>query len=130
MTHPNEELARRAYTAFGSGDMATMSELMADDVAWHTAGSSPIAGTFNGHDEVFGLFGRIAELSGGTFSLDVHDVLANDDHVVGLVNASGERNGTNFTGAAIHVMHVRDGKVSEFWSTAQDQAAFDAFWSD
>jgi ketosteroid isomerase-like protein len=35
MAHPNEDLLRRGYQAFSTGDMDTVLSLMADDIAWH-----------------------------------------------------------------------------------------------
>ena len=93
MAHPNEDLVRRGYKAFGTGDIATLSELFADDIVWHAGGRSPITGDYKGKDEVFGFFAQLAERAGGTFRIDIHDVLANDEHVVALVMATGEREG-------------------------------------
>ena len=56
--HPNVELTRRGYEAFAKGDMATLSELLADDVTWHVDGAGPLSGTYHGRVEVFGFFGR------------------------------------------------------------------------
>ncbi len=39
--HPNIELSRRGYAAFGTGDMATLTELIADDAVWHVGGATP-----------------------------------------------------------------------------------------
>ncbi|MBI4260731.1 MAG: nuclear transport factor 2 family protein, partial [Actinobacteria bacterium] len=33
--HPNAGLVRKGLEAFGSGDMETVQELIADDVVWH-----------------------------------------------------------------------------------------------
>ena len=35
MAHPNEDLLRRGYDAFGTGDMETLAALLADDIVWH-----------------------------------------------------------------------------------------------
>jgi len=91
--HPNVELSRRGYDAFAKGDLATLSELIADDVTWHVRGVGPLSGDYHGRDEVFAFFGRLAEETAGTFRLDVHDVLANDEHTVALctlVNPSND----------------------------------------
>ena len=89
--HPNVELTRRGYEAFAKGDLATLSELIADDVTWHSNDAGPLSGTYHGRDEVFGFFGRLAEETAGTFRLDVHDVLANDEHAVALCTLSASR---------------------------------------
>ena len=41
--HPNVELARRGYEAFAKGDLATLTELLADDVVWHVQGGGPLS---------------------------------------------------------------------------------------
>ncbi|MBW3665035.1 MAG: nuclear transport factor 2 family protein [Actinobacteria bacterium] len=129
MAHPNEDIIRQAYAAFSSGDMDALSGSMADDVTWHVPGDSPIAGDYEGKEAVFGFFGKLAELSGGTLNLGVHDILANDEHAVALVRTTASREGRELDQNAVHVMHVRDGQVTEFWSTQDDQAEADAFWS-
>ena len=79
MAHPNEALVRRGYEAFATGDMATLNELFADDIVWHVPGRSQLAGDFRGKEEVFGNFQKVAELTGGTFKLDIHALLADDE---------------------------------------------------
>jgi len=127
--HPNLDLLRRGYAAYGAGDMDTINELFHDDVVWHVAGHSPIAGDYEGKEQVFGFFGKLAELSGGTSKVEVHDLLADDEHGVALVKESATRNGRSHEGQATHVFHVRDGKVTEFWDAQVDQYAADEFWA-
>jgi ketosteroid isomerase-like protein len=71
---------------------------------------------------------RLAEVSGGTFKLELHDVLANDDHAVALVTTSASRDDASFTARAAQVAHIRDGKLTESWFLGEDYAAADAFW--
>ncbi len=78
---------------------------------------------------MIGFFGKLQELSGGTFQLDIHDFVASDDHVVVLVAASGERNGRRHETRAAHVWHVSGGKATEFWGTSTDPYGDDEFWS-
>jgi ketosteroid isomerase-like protein len=127
--HPNLELLRRGYTAYGAGDMDTINELFADDVVWHVAGRSPLSGDYNGKEQVFGFFAKLAEMSDGTSKVEVHDVLANDEHGVAVVTESATRGGRNHEGSATHVFHLRDGQVTEFWDAQTDQYAADEFWS-
>ena len=127
MAHPNEEVVRRGYEAFQAGDLDTLREQFDPNVVWHVVGRGPLAGEYRGIDEVFGFFGKIVELTGGTFKLDVHDILANDQHVVALVRARGERAGKTLEDPQAHVLHVNDGKVTEFWGHAWDLYAADEF---
>jgi len=128
-SHPNEDLLRRGYTAYAAGDMDTINELFADDVVWHVAGRSAIAGDYTGKDQVFGFFAKLQELSDGTAQIEVHDLLANDEHGVVLAVESATRSGRSYSGDTTHVFHLRDGKVTEFWDAHTDQYAADEFWS-
>src|SRR2546428_7653130 len=80
MAHPNVELLQKGYDAFEKGDLDTLRELFAADIVFHTTGHSPLAGDYRGQDEVFGFFGKLVELTGGTFKIERHAVLADDEH--------------------------------------------------
>jgi ketosteroid isomerase-like protein len=128
MAHPNEDLLRRGYEAFASGDLNTVLSVFADNIAWHVGGSNQTSGEYHGHQEVMGFFGKLMELSGGSFRLDVHDILANDTHGAVLVTAHGERDGQELTAREVNIWHLADGKATEFWVFAEDQAAVDRFF--
>ena len=129
MAHANEDLLRKGYDAFMTGDMETMSQIFADDITWVSKGDNPLSGEFHGQQEVFGNFAKIPELT-DSFQMDIHDVLANDDHAVALVSIQAERNGKSLDTNAVHVYHVDDGQVTSAWIIQEDPAAADAFWSD
>jgi uncharacterized protein len=128
MAHPNEDLIRRGYEAFGAQDMATLNELFADDVVWHSPGHNQLAGTFRGKEEVFAIFQKVGELTGGTFKLDIHAVLADDEHAVVLSRSTGEREGKTLDDNTVQVFHIKDGKVTEQWLHPGDTYAADEFW--
>lgn len=128
MTHPNEDLLRRGYEAFSKGDMQTLDGLFADAIVWHVGGRNQLAGDYRGKEDVFALFGKWAELSSGTLKVEIHDVLANDEHAVALQRATGAREGRTVDDNGVGVYHVRDGKVTEAWFHAGDAHAIDEFW--
>jgi uncharacterized protein len=123
--HPHATALRQGYAAFARGDMAGVASILADDVLWHSPGHSQLAGDYTGIPAVLELFGRIAELTEGTFRADVHDILANDVHGVALVVLSGTRGGKTVTDRQVQVAHFRDGKLAESWFTGTDQDAVD-----
>jgi ketosteroid isomerase-like protein len=129
LAHPNEDLVRRGYEAFATGDMATLNELFADDIVWHAPGRNELAGTYRGKDEVFANLQKNMELTGGTFKLDIHAILADDEHAVTLLRASGEREGKALNDNTVQVFHIKDGKVTESWLHPSDAYASDEFWS-
>ena len=71
--------------------MATLRDTWTGDIIWHVKGAGQIYGDYHGPDEVFGLLGKFAEETGGTFRLDVHAILAGDG-----VLGSHHRPGRNF----------------------------------
>ena len=129
MEHPNVIKMREAYEAFARGDLETVGANLADDIVWHIPGNSQLAGDYKGQDEIFTLFGRLFELSGGTLTLEVEDILANDNHATAIVRMTAERDGKALSMNAVHVYRIEDGLTKEFWSFDEDQAADDAFWS-
>ena len=129
MAHPNEDLVRKGYAAFAAGDMAALNEFFSDDIVWHTPGRNDLSGTFRGKDEVFANLGNVMELTGGTFKLDIHTILANDDHAVTLLRATAQRQGKALDDNTVQVFHIKDGKVTESWLHPSDAYASDEFWS-
>ena len=125
----NAEIARRAYEAFLAGDTAVLGELMADDIVWHSGGNNPLSGTYRGQAEVFGLFAKIGELTDGPYALEIHDIVANDEHAIALVRTKPQRAGRELDSRAVHVWHLAEGKLTEFWTYPEDPSAVDEFWS-
>jgi ketosteroid isomerase-like protein len=91
--HPNVDLLRNAYNAFSRGDMDALSEAFAKGITWHILGTGPMNGDRKGPQEVFEFFGWLAQESEGTLRVELHDVLANDEHGVALVEVTAERKG-------------------------------------
>jgi ketosteroid isomerase-like protein len=130
MAHPNEELSRQAAAAFQHGDLdALRDKYLAADTRWHVSGRSPLAGDYDGVDQVIGLFVKIFELTNGTYRIEVHDVLANDEHVVSLITGRAELAGKQLNENQTLVSHVVGGKISEVWIHWADQYAVDEFFS-
>lgn len=124
----NETAIREVYAAQARGDVEGYLSLLADDVVLHFPGRSRLAGDHAGKHAIRRHFALVAELSHGSFRTEVHDVLANDDHAVALIDARAERDGRTIDLPRVHVWHVRDGRPSELWVHPVDQYALDAYW--
>jgi uncharacterized protein len=68
------------------------------------------------------------DLSGGAFSIDVHNVLADADLVV-LASVNAQRNGVAASFPEVHVWRLKDGKATEFREYQGDEQREDRFWS-
>jgi uncharacterized protein len=124
--HPNVQLARESFEAMRRGDSQWMSDHLADDVVWHVGGNSKAAGEVRGKDAVLQM---TASVVGDESSLDIHDILADDDHTVvlgtaHLVAPDGDRVDYKF----VNVFHIQDQKVTEAWGLAENDAETDAFF--
>ena len=127
--HPNVALIKRWYKAFAEGNYPPIiADLLAEDVVWHLPGRHPLSGDHRGRDAVMAAILRFDELS-ASLQLEVHDVLASDEHAVALLRATGTREGKRYDGLEIDVFHIRGGRVTEFWSFSEDQRVTDEFWS-
>jgi len=130
MAHPNEELVRQGYKAFGEGDMDTLRSLFAEDAVHVATGKSPIAGEYKGVDNILGYYGTLFELSGGTFSADLQKVsVEGDDTVVATHRDRGQRAGKTLDQDEELTFTIADGKFTRLVEKHSDQAAYDDFWS-
>lgn len=128
----NGEVVKRAYEAFGRGDLPGLLDLLTDDVEWTLQGppSIPFSGTRHGREgvaEFFSLIGETVEFE----QFEPREFVAQGDTVVVL---GYERNlikptGRTFEQEWAHVYTLRDGKIAKHRAiedTAAYVAAFDA----
>jgi ketosteroid isomerase-like protein len=126
--HPNVTVVREGFQAFQRGDMGWMDQHLADDVVWHVGGGSRWAGAYRGKAQVLEFFARQAQAMGQPPSLEIHDILGNDEHVVVLGTASASAaDGSSVQWKFTQAFHVRDGKATEVWGMADNDAAVDPF---
>ena len=129
MAHPNVDLLNKGYDAFDKGDLDTIRALFTEDVVFHVGGHNQLTGDYRGIDEVFGFFGKIVELTGGTFKIERHAILADDEHGAVLSTSTAQRDGKSLSVKTVDVHHFSGDKVSEVWTLDDDQQAADAFFS-
>ena len=55
---------RDAYLAFAKGDIDTLQSIWSPDISWHTPGSNPLAGDYEGVPAVLGFLGRVLDAVG------------------------------------------------------------------
>jgi ketosteroid isomerase-like protein len=100
--------------AFNRGDIQAFADLIADDVVWHQIGAE----TLNGKEAM------VASMPGGEvdweITADIHDVVANDEHTIALVDAHATRGDRKLDYRTAEIMHIRDGKVTERWAFSDD----------
>ena len=127
--HPNVVLVRESFEAMDRGDLAWLEEHMSDDIVWHVGGNSSAAGTMSGKDAVLQM---MSPALADAMKADVHDVVGGDDHVVVLGKAvvTGPSSGKSVEYNYVNVFHVADGKVTEAWGMAENDAEVDPIWEE
>jgi ketosteroid isomerase-like protein len=122
------QAVRDAFDAFKRGDMKALSEAWTDDFVWHARGSV-FGGDFKGKEAAMGAIARYPqELQ--DIKLDFHDIVANDNHVVALVNSSFTRSGKTYQDQLVYVFHMNEqGKSTEGWIIADTELAKNAIGS-
>ena len=99
------------------------------DIRWHYPGKSPLGGDYDGADQVAGWLLRTYEACWGSITVEVHDVIASDEHAVALITVRAERQGRSLQDDTVQVFHITDGKATEVWTYPSDLYASDEFWS-
>ena len=127
--HPNAALVRSGFERFVQGDVAGLVGLFADDAVWHVPGSNAVAGIYRGRDEIIAFLRRTAELTGGTYRVELLWVVADDEHTAAVYRARGERDGRTLDIEQALLIELRGALWADIRAQPLDQAAFDAFWS-
>lgn len=100
---------KQAYTAFAAADIEAASADIDEQIEWIVPGNSTVSGTYNGKDEVIGLW---IALAGKGFSTEPHHFLGEDDTVVVLTTNTSDGESTE----AADVLTFKDGKLVKFLS--------------
>jgi ketosteroid isomerase-like protein len=120
--HPNARIVREMNEAMSNGDMEGAASRVADDVVWHEIGrAEPRRGKAE-------LAASMDEWTGYEITWEVHDILASDDHVVGLGLARATHGDRTLEYRTAEIYHLANGKVTERWAFSDDtQAIVDFF---
>ena len=122
--HPNAAKYRAGAKAMDEGRFEETADFVADDVTWWMIGE---AEPLRGKQALMESMGQMAEYE---MKVDLHDVVANDEHLIALVNVTAttkDGRTLNYRTAEIH--HVKDGKISERWAFSDDTEAITKFFA-
>jgi ketosteroid isomerase-like protein len=127
--HANEELVRHEAAAWDAGDQEAIVAHYGPEAVIHVPRDNPLAGECRGHEGVREYHRKVSELLGSLDDLNapVHAVLANDEHVVRLIQITCRKGDQEVEWRHIEVYHVRDGKLDRVWKHVDPQRDVDAF---
>ena len=121
--HPNAKILRDMGDRMKAGDFGAAFDVMADDVEWHEIGrAEPTRGKE--------ALGKRYEESVGDYEIDadLHDVVANDEHAVQLMDVTAKRDGKTLAYRTAEIYHMKDGKITARWAFSDDTARIVEFF--
>lgn len=119
----------RAMAAVSRGAVEEFGQiLLADDVVWHWPGRSSVAGEYRGRDAAMGLIRGFGELTQGRLRVEPVEILEGRDFLMSFTHVTAEQEGRRLDVMMADAMRFGpDGRVVEYWTLSNDQAAVDAF---
>jgi ketosteroid isomerase-like protein len=123
-----ERLAE-AMALISRGDVEAFGEmLLADDVVWHWPGRSTVSGDYHGRAAALDLLRGFHRLTANRLQIVPLDILEGKDHLMSFTQVTAESEGGQLDVIMADAMHFDDsGRVVEYWTLSNDQAAVDAF---
>ncbi|WP_310397901.1 hypothetical protein [Hymenobacter sp.] len=90
-------LVHQYQAAAYSGDVAAAGEFLSDQVTLTLAGNNQLSGVYLGGDAFFGAFGRMMEITAGTYRLaQEYDSFSSPTRAVFLVQEQATRDGHDY----------------------------------
>jgi uncharacterized protein len=128
--HPNALMVRDLFRAFRESDLAAIERVLAEHAVWQFPGRrSHIAGRHEGRAGILSFLMNVMSLTGGTFHLELEDVVAGDRNVVALFRGHGRRDERTLDNPTCLRMRIENGQIVELREFVWDLYAVDEFWS-
>ncbi|GAB3625106.1 nuclear transport factor 2 family protein [Mariniluteicoccus endophyticus] len=123
------QIADTYFAALAAGDLATVSGLLADEVAWHQPGDNRFSGAHIGGPAVGALISGMMEVTGGTFVVEkTGPAMGNGAKVAVPVRFSASREGLTMDMAGVDLLTIEDGRIAVVELFSADGEAEDRFW--
>ena len=118
-----------AMAAVTRGDAEAFGDiLLSDTVVWHWPGRSHVAGDYRGKEAVIGLVREFHRVASDRLHVSPLDVLEGRDYLMSFTHVIAEQEGRTLDVVMADAMRFgADGKVEQFWTLSNDQAAVDSF---
>ncbi len=128
----NTKLAKRVYELFKSGDVEGFLNMFSDDVSWETpkVENTPFNGKISGKGNLLDWITAYSEAEEMTV-FEQDEFIAQGDRVVMLGHCETRTKSTNkeYATNLVHIMTVKDGKVTEFLELFDTAAVEKAYTS-
>jgi len=128
--HPDVALVRRGYEAFSTGDIETLSEVIADDATQYQPGTGEMAGERVGLQAILEFYGRLASETNGSFRVELEGLYTDGQgRVVAIHRSTGDREGRHLDTGTSLIFTISDGQARDIHGCQEDIDAWDQFWA-
>ena len=130
MTHPNRERLQAFLDAYEARDRDLVREALAEEAVWHVGGTHQFSGDYRGREAILDYFECTAEETAQSLLLEPVELMADDHLGAAFLRVTAARGEKRLDVTMAEAFRFdEDGRITEFWAHATDQAAIDAFWS-
>ena len=129
MKHANALLLEKLYADFAQGDLPAVFAACADQITFQVPGKGPLAGKYTKETFGPGFVMKLHEISGGTFKMEVHDILASDQHAAVLATDKLERGGKPVEYRTVHIWRFEGGRPVAWYEYPRDLYQFEVTWA-
>jgi len=129
--HPMIRLLTAGHIRYGDLTLERLRMGIADDVVWYTPGNHPLSGKIEGIEGVFEWLRQSAEVTDGTFRVEMHRILADDEWAAVISTYRGERKGMvlEMPGVQTFRRDMDTNKIVEARIWVYDDVFVNKFWS-
>jgi uncharacterized protein len=125
-----EALHRAQAELYSGGSEEGVRSLLTPDVVWHVPGTSPIAGRYQGVEDVVTYMRRRRDLADRTFRMHLREILVGEGEVfAALTDGTAVIDGQAREWSTIGLYRLRDDRLAECRLIPFDAAGFDAIWA-
>ena len=122
-------MLEKLYADFSTKDWSAFLATCSDQITFQVPGKSKLAGKYTKATFTEGFAMKLQELSGGSFQLEVHDLLASDRHGTVLATSRLTQNGKTVELRTVHVWRFEGGKPVACYEYPRDLYQFDSTWA-
>lgn len=129
LDHPNVKAIKAYQSAMAQGDVESALHIFQPDVKYIVPGNNHLSGNYEGPQAVMGYFGRLMELTQGTYRITQQSWLVNDlEQVLLETHNYAELAGRSYEWDEAILFTFRDGKKARIDLFQANQAGVDEFF--
>lgn len=129
--HPMVKLLAMGHARFANMKLDKLPEGIAEDIEWYTPGDHPLSGKVVGIKGVLEWLRKSAEVTNGTFRVDMHRIVADDEYAAVISTYRGERKGMvlEMPGVQVFRRDPERNQIVEARIWVYDDVFVNKFWS-